>query len=71
MFGAAKLPTALVTLILLCIPQPSEALFDFEWPSLGKQQRFTFEGLVNAGALGLDHAGGMIAAVGDVEGNQM
>lgn len=63
------IPASLISLILLAIP--TQALFGLEWPSFGKQQRFVFEGLVNAGSLGLEHAQGMVSAVGDVEGNQM
>jgi integrin alpha FG-GAP repeat containing protein 1 len=35
------------------------------------EQRFKYEGLIDLGALGLDNADGMVAAVGDVEGDQM
>lgn len=37
------------------------------WP----QRRFQTEGLVDAGSLGLDKARGMVAAVGDVNGDQV
>lgn len=43
---------------------------DFTSLSLWPQRRFQTEGLVDAGSLGLNKAQGMVAAVGDVNGDQ-
>lgn len=61
------LPPALV--LLLALPLPSQA-FSLTWPIPGK--RFTDEGLIDAGSLGLGEVDGRIAAVGNWNGqNQL
>ncbi|KAL7415849.1 hypothetical protein BDY24DRAFT_380292 [Mrakia frigida] len=59
----ALLPPAL--LLLLSLPLPSQS-FSFTWPFPGK--RFTDEGLIDAGSLGLGEVNGRIAAVGNWNG---
>lgn len=45
--------------------QPARALF-----GVG-EQRFQLEGLINIGSLGLNGTDGLLAAVGDVDGEQL
>lgn len=70
MLNLDAIPIGLIPLLCLSLVRPAEAWLGLEWPHFGKQQRFTYEGLVNAGALGLETSG-MVAAVGDVEGDQL
>lgn len=70
MLKLESIPSGLISLLLISLARPTEAWFGLEWPHFGKQQRFTYEGLLNAGTLGLDTPG-MVAAVGDVEGDQL
>lgn len=57
------LPPAL--LLLLSLPPPSHA-FSLTWPF--PKKRFTDEGLIDAGALGLGEVDGRIAAIGNWNG---
>lgn len=56
---------ALLQLASKSIP-PVHALF-----GIGEQQRFKFEGFIDVGSLGLDAVNGMLAAVGDLDGEQL
>ena len=55
----------LVQLASRSIP-PVSAVF-----GIGEQQRFKYEGFIDIGALGLEDVNGMVAAVGDLDGQQL
>lgn len=55
---------ALLQLASRSIP-PVSALFGIA------EQRFKYEGFIDLGALGLDEVDGMVAAVGDLTGDQL
>lgn len=61
------MPTALIHLTQLCLlAQTTHAFMGIAEP------RFKFEGLIDVGSLGIGKEGreGMIAAVGDIDGDQ-
>lgn len=65
LFSLSWLAGAVLFLTATQYIRPASALF-----GIG-EQRFKYEGLIDVGALGMDSADGMVAAVGDLDGEQL